>query len=274
MTDPNDAATETVFRSDLLRGQVALVTGGGSGIGEGIAMRLAQQGAKVALLGRTKEKLDRVAAAIAAAGGEAAVFPADVRDYPAVLAAVSGTAERFGRLDILVASAAGNFLAPASTLSANGFRAVIDIDLCGTFNAARAAFEHLVKTRGTILSITATQATIPTPLQCHAGAAKAGIAKLTMDLALEWGRFGVRVNAVAPGPIEGTEGMARLAPPEGKEGLMKRVPLQRYGTIFEICEAVTYLVSPAGRYVTGATLLVDGGTSLLGAGPYLDMMGG
>ncbi|MDB4993008.1 MAG: Short-chain dehydrogenase, partial [Myxococcaceae bacterium] len=270
---PTEAPTETVFRSDLLKGQAALVTGGGSGIGEGIAMRLAEQGAKVALVGRTKEKLDRVAAAITAAGGEAAVFAADVRDYAAVSGAINETAARFGRLDIVVASAAGNFLAPAATLSANGFRTVIDIDLCGTFNAARAAFEHLVKTRGSILSITATQAEVPTPLQCHAGAAKAGIAKLTKDLALEWGRFGVRVNAVAPGPIGGTEGMTRLAPGDSKDQLMKRVPLQRYGTIFEICEAVTYLVSPAGRYVTGATLLIDGGTSLLGAGPFLDMMG-
>ena len=171
-------------------------------------------------------------------------------------------------------SAAGNFLAPAATLSANGFRTVIEIDLCGTFNASRAAFQHLAKQGGTIVNITATQAEVPTPLQCHAGAAKAGIEKLTRDLALEWARSGVRVNAVAPGPIEGTEGMSRLAPASGADGFKKRVPLQRWGTIDEICEAVTFLVSPAGAYVTGATFLVDGGTSLLGPGPFLEMMGG
>jgi NAD(P)-dependent dehydrogenase (short-subunit alcohol dehydrogenase family) len=181
--------------------------------------------------------------------------------------------EASGGLDILVNSAAGNFLAPAASLSANGFRAVIDIDLCGTFNASRAAFEHLSKRQGCIVSITATQAEVPTPLQCHAGAAKAGIEKLTRDLALEWGRLGVRVNAVAPGPIEGTEGMNRLAPGDVPDRLKKRVPMGRYGTIEEIAEAVLYLVSPAAAYITGTTLLVDGGTSLMGAGPFLEMMG-
>jgi len=123
------------------------------------------------------------------------------------------------------------------------------------------------------VSVTATQADVPTPLQCHAGAAKAGIAKLTRDLGLEWGRSGVRVVAVAPGPIEGTEGMSRLAPGDAKTSLERRVPLGRYGRIDEIAAAVLYLVSPAAAYVTGSTLLVDGGTSLLGAGPFLDMMG-
>lgn len=264
---------KSVFVSGLLEGQVAFVTGGGSGIGAGIAKRLAAQGAKVALLGRTVEKLERVAAEIGQAGGEAKCFPADVRKFLEVDQAVKGAVAAFGRLDILVNSAAGNFLSPAATLSANGFRTVIDIDLCGTFNACRAAFEHLSKQGGSIVSITATQAEIPTPLQCHAGAAKAGIEKLTRDLALEWARLGIRVNAVAPGPIDETEGMSRLAPGDSATRFKKRVPLGRWGTIDEICEAVTYLVSPAGAYVTGATLLVDGGTSLLGAGPWLEMMG-
>ena len=264
---------KSIFVPGILEGQTAFVTGGGSGIGAGIAKRLALFGAKVALLGRSIEKLDVVAAEIRAAGGEARSFAADVRQYPAVEAAIQGAAEAFGRIDMVVNSAAGNFLSPASTLSANGFRTVIDIDLCGTFNTSRAAFTHLSATRGSIVSITATQAFVPTPLQCHAGAAKAGIEKLTRDLALEWGRFGVRVNAVAPGPIEGTEGMKRLAPPDAEDKLKARVPMQRYGTIDEIAEAVLYLVSPAATYVTGATLLIDGGFSLIGAGPFLDMMG-
>jgi NAD(P)-dependent dehydrogenase (short-subunit alcohol dehydrogenase family) len=261
---------DSVFRPNLLHGKAALVTGGGSGIGRGIAKLFAAHGANVALVGRTKEKLDAVAKEIGAA---ALVHPCDVRDFAALEGAVNAAASAFGRLDILVNSAAGNFLAPAATLSANGFRAVVDIDLCGTFNASRAAFPHLAKNGGAIVNITATQAEIPTPLQAHAGAAKAGIAKLTRDLALEWGRMGIRVVAIAPGPIEGTEGMSRLAPGTTGDALKKRVPLGRYGTIEEIAAAVLYVVSPAGAYVTGATLLVDGGTSLVGAGPFLDLMG-
>ena len=264
----------SVFVAGLLKGKSALVTGGGSGIGAGIAKMLAAQGAKVALVGRTLAKLEAVAKEIIDAGGVARACSADVRDYAALDSAITSTADAFGGLDILVNSAAGNFLAPAATLSANGFRSVIDIDLCGTFNACRAAFTHLSKKGGTIVSITATQATVATPLQCHAGAAKAGIEKLTRDLALEWARSGIRVNAVAPGPIEGTEGMSRLAPAGAGDALKKRVPLQRYGTIEEVCDAVLFLVSPAGAYVTGSTILVDGGTSLLGPGPFLDMMMG
>ncbi len=264
---------DSVFAPNLLAGKAALVTGGGSGIGAGIAKLFAHHGAKVALLGRTVQKLDAVAAEIKAAGGIASVHPTDVRDYPALEKSMNDAAAAFGRLDIVVNSAAGNFLSPAASLSANGFRAVIDIDLCGTFNACRAAFTHLAKQGGVIVSITATQADVPTPLQVHAGAAKAGIAKLTRDLALEWGRSGIRVVAVAPGPVEGTEGMSRLAPGNSADALKKRVPLGRYATIEEIAASVLFLVSPAAAYVTGSTLLVDGGTSLIGAGPFLDMMG-
>lgn len=262
-----------IFAPDLLAGRAALVTGGGSGIGAGIAKLLAEHGARVALVGRTRAKLDAVAEDIRQAGGTASIHAADVRDYAALEQAVGDAAGVFGRLDVVINSAAGNFLAPAASLSANGFRAVVDIDLCGTFNTCRAAFAHLAKQGGSIVNITATQADVPTPLQVHAGAAKAGIAKLTRDLALEWGRQGIRVNAVAPGPVEGTEGMSRLAPDDAEAALKKRVPLGRYGTIDEIASAVLYLVSPAGAYVTGSTLLIDGGTSLIGPGPFLDMLG-
>lgn len=262
-----------VFAPNLLAGKTALVTGGGSGIGAGIARVFARHGAKVALVGRTKEKLEAVAAEIAAAGGTASVHPCDVRDFAALEAAINAAAAD-GGLDLLVNSAAGNFLAPAAMLSANGFRSVVDIDLNGTFNACRAAYAHLAKKGGTILSITATQATVPTPLQVHAGAAKAGIEKLTRDLALEWGRFGIRVVAVAPGPVEGTEGMSRLAPGTTGDKLKQRVPAGRYAAIDEIAAACLYLASPAAAYVTGTTLLIDGGTSLVGAGPFLDLMYG
>lgn len=265
--------TESIFVRGILKGKAAIVTGGGSGIGRGIALRLAEQGAKVGLIGRTKEKLDEVAKAIADAGGEAIALACDVRKFDELEKVVNDAAETFGRLDIVINSAAGNFLAPAASLSANGFRTVIDIDLCGTFNACRAAFPHLSRNGGSIVSISANQAVVPMPLQCHAGAAKAGIEKLTRDLALEWARSGVRVNTVAPGPIAGTEGMARLAPGDSPEILKKRIPAGRYGEIGEIADAVLFLVSPAATYVTGTSLVVDGGSALLGAGPFLEMMG-
>ncbi len=269
----NDGMNHSVFAPNLLAGKAALITGGGSGIGAGIARLFAKHGAKVALVGRTASRLDEVAADIANHGGTAFGHAADVRDYGAVERAINAAASQFGSLDILVNSAAGNFLSPAANLSANGFRSVVDIDLCGTFNACRAAFAHLQKSRGSIVSITANQAWVPMPLQVHAGAAKAGIAKLTQDLALEWARFGIRVVALAPGPVEGTEGMARLAPGDVKTDYLKRVPLGRYASIDEIAGAALFLVSSAASYVTGSTLVVDGGASLVGAGPFLDMMG-
>ena len=255
-------------------GKVALVTGGGSGIGAGIARLLAQHGAAVVVVGRTQAKLDAVCADIVAAGGLAEGVAADVRDFAAVERAVARAVESFGHLDIVINSAAGNFLSPAAALSANGFRTVIDIDLCGTFNACRASFAELSKTRGCIVSITATQAEVPTPLQVHAGAAKAGIEKLTRDLALEWASSGVRVNSVAPGPIEATEGMKRLAPGAAQASLRKQVPLGRWGSIDEVATAVVYLCSPAASFITGTSLLIDGGTSLTGAAGMMSLLGG
>jgi NAD(P)-dependent dehydrogenase (short-subunit alcohol dehydrogenase family) len=253
-----------VFRDGILEGRVAFVTGGGSGIGAGIAKRLAAQGAKVGILGRRAEMLDVVAGEIRARGGTAVPTPADVREYADVEKAVNQVAAEFGGIDIVVNSAAGNFVAPAAQLSANGFKAVIGIDLLGTFNVSRAAFEHLAKAGGSIVNISAPQALVPTPLQAHVGAAKAGIEMLTKDLALEWGAANVRVNSVVPGPIEETEGMKRLAPddPEVQARMKRRIPLGRWGRIDEIADAVLFLVSPAAAYVTGATLVVDGGSML------------
>lgn len=264
-----------IFRDGLLAGRVALVTGGGSGIGRGIALGLAQHGAKLALVGRTAQKLEAVAEEVRGVGSEAAVHALDVRDFDALQTAVNETAKVFGGLDIVVCSAAGNFIAPAASLSANGFKAVIDIDLLGTFNTCRAAFEQLSVRGGSILSVTATQAWVPTPLQCHAGAAKAGIAKLTQDLALEWGKSKVRVNAIAPGPIDDTEGMRRLAPTESgaREKLTAKMPVGRFGTVQEIADLAVFLCSDAAGFITGTTIVADGGQSLMGATGFLEMMG-
>jgi NAD(P)-dependent dehydrogenase (short-subunit alcohol dehydrogenase family) len=264
----------TIFSTDLLDGKVALITGGGSGINFGIARALVDHGASVSLVSRTQEKLDRAAEALDDTGERARGFAADVRDEDALRSAIDATVEAFGKLDILVNGAAGNFLAPAAQLSPNGFKAVLDIDACGTFNASRLCFEHLMQSEGAVvLNISANQAWIPTPLQVHAGAAKAAVQKMTQDLALEWGPAGIRVVGIAPGPIEGTEGMKRLSTTELRDRLVNQLPVRRFGTADEIGTAAVFLCSDAASFITGTTLVVDGGQSLVGAAAFLDMLG-
>ena len=259
----------SVFREDALRGRVALITGGGTGIGRGIAEAYLRHGARVAVVGRRAEVVEAAAAALAAAtGGEAIGAAADVRQPEAIAAAVARTIERFGRLDTLVNGAAGNFLAPAVGLSPNGFRTVVDIDLCGTFNACKAAFAALEAAGdGAVINLSATLHYHGTPLQIHASAAKAGVDALTRTLAVEWGPLGIRVNAIAPGPIGDTEGMRRLAPGDVGERMRGLVPLRRFGAVAEVADAAVFLASRAATYVTGAVLVVDGGQAI--AGPPL-----
>jgi NAD(P)-dependent dehydrogenase (short-subunit alcohol dehydrogenase family) len=251
------------FRAELLDGKSALITGGGSGINLAIAQRFAEQGAAVSLIGRTQEKLDSAAASIETAGGRAAGFAADVRDYEALAAAIRSAREKFGELHIVVCGAAGNFPAPALGMSANGFKSVIDIDLLGTFNTCRAAFEHLARPGASIINISATQAFIPMELQSHVCAAKAGVDMLTRTLALEWGPMGVRVNSIAPGAVDDTVGMERLAPtPEARAFVEKTIPLGRFATKGEIADLALFLCSDAARYITGTVIPCDGGQSL------------
>jgi peroxisomal 2,4-dienoyl-CoA reductase len=266
----------TIFVDGLLKEQVAFVTGGGTGISGGVARALAEAGARVALVSRKLEHLEPAAARINEARGssptiregaeaanttigEAFAVAADVRNPEEVEKAIATTVERFGKIDIVVNGAAGNFLCKAEELSPNGFGTVVDIDLKGTFNVCRAAFAELKKNRGQVLNISATLHYLGTPMQLHVSAAKAGVDALTRNLAVEWGRHGIRVNAIAPGPIEDTEGMKRLVPEPIKAKLRERIPLGRFGLIRDIENAAVFLCSDAASFINGAVIVVDGG---------------
>ncbi len=255
------------FKPGLLAGKTAFVAGGTSGINLAVAERFAEQGAKVAVISRSQDKVDAAVADLNAKGHEAVGFSADVRDYAAVEAALKGTHEAFGEIDIVLSGAAGNFVAPALGMSANGFKTVVDIDLIGTFNVLRASFEFLRKPGASLISITAPQAVKPSVMQAHVCAAKAGINMLTKVLAMEWGAMGVRVNAISPGPIADTEGMARLAPTaEAEKRIKDNIALRRYGEKREIADVALFLSTDNAAYITGTIIDCDGGSVLGGTG--------
>jgi NAD(P)-dependent dehydrogenase (short-subunit alcohol dehydrogenase family) len=261
---------------DLFRGKTVFITGGGSGINLGIGRNFAALGANLAICGRSQERLDAAAVELralnAAAGGRVLAKSADVRDYAALEAALAATESEIGPVDVLVCAAAGNFLCPAENLSPNGFKTVVEIDLLGSFHATRAAFEQLKKTHGSILFVSAAQSFIPQAYQAHVGSAKAGVDILMKNLALEWGKYGIRANSIVPGPIADTEGMKRLSTPELAEKKMKALPLRRFGTVDEIGQAAVFLASPLAAFVTGTVLCVDGGTSLIGSALWNQMV--
>ena len=263
MTD-EQAIPAKVFVDGILKDHFAFVTGGGTGITGGVARALAEAGAGVALVSRKLEHLQPAAAAINESGGRAFAVAADVRNPEEVEKALAASIEYFGRIDIVVNGAAGNFLCKAEELTPNGFGTVVDIDLKGTFNVCRAAFAQLKEHRGLILNISATLHYLGTPMQLHVSAAKAGVDALTRNLAVEWGRYGIRVNGIAPGPIEDTEGMKRLVPEPIKDRLRKNIPLGRFGRIADIERAAIFLCSDAASFINGEVLVVDGGQWLAG----------
>ncbi len=275
MTTPTPpAAPLSVFRAGLFDGQVALVTGGGSGIGRGIADTLAALGAHVVLASRKQERVDTAAAEIRAAGGKASGIAVDVREPERVQQMMADVAAMHGRIDLLVNNAAGNFYAPSESLSANAWKSVIEIDLYGTFFCSQAVLPAMrAGGGGSIVNISLTLHFRGGALMAHATAAKAGIDAVTRTLALEWARDRVRVNAIAPGPIP-TEGVRKaFTPPPTADGVpdvfaiekamdsyaRKSIPLQRWGAPTDIGNMVAFLASPAGSWITGAIMVVDGG---------------
>lgn len=247
----------------LLGGKTALVVGASSGINLAVARRLGQHGARLAIVSRTPDKIEAARHRLAEEKLDVRAWAGDVRDAAAMGAIAAEAAEAFGPLDIVVSGAAGNFFATAEAMSANAFKTIVDIDLLGTFNVLKGAFPHLRKPGASLISISAPQGQRAMRGQSHACAAKAGVDMLTRCLALEWGEYGVRVNAVSPGPIADTEGLARLAPNEALlEKVRSALALPRLGRGRDIGDAVAFLASDSAAYITGTTLDCDGGMRL------------
>lgn len=256
------------------KNKVVVVIGGTSGINRGIALQFAKAGAKVAVASRDQTKVDDTISELNSYTEHADGFCCDVRKQDEIIAGLSGLAKKWGEFDVLVSGAAGNFPALANGMSANGFRSVVEIDLLGTFHVMQAAYPFLKKPGASVINISAPQAFLPMIGQSHVCAAKAGVDMITRSLAMEWGAEGIRVNSLVPGPIEGTEGMRRLAPtPELMEKSRQSVPLKRLGKPEDLGNACLFLSSELASYISGVVLPVDGGWSLAGASSLSSVLG-
>ena len=256
------------------QGKVAIVTGGGTGLGKAIALVLAKQGAKVAVASRSSEHIDSAAQEIRASGGTAIAVQTDVREVTQVEALVAKTMAEFGQIDILVNNAAGNFTVAAEKLTPNGWNAVVNIVLNGTWYCSSIAGKEMIKRgSGCILNIIATYATTGAPGVVHSASAKAGVLAMTKTLAAEWGSYGIRVNALAPG-IMVTEGASKnlnFDSDAAQEHLKKQIPLGRLATVGEIADLAAFICSDSASYITGDSIIADGGASLHNKS-FLDML--
>ncbi len=249
-------------------GTSVFVAGGTSGINLGIADAFAAAGAHVAVMSRNAERVESARAELARHGGKVMGLVGDVRSFEQVHDAMQAAHEAHGDFDVLVSGAAGNFLCPALDLSSNGFKAVVDIDLVGTFHVMRAGYDFAKRPGASFINISAPQSTSPAPMQVHVCAAKAGLDQVMRVLALEWGPMGVRVNSIMPGPIEGTGGLNKLLSESERPLFEARIPLRRVGQREDVARLALFLASPLASYITGALIPVDGGVSLLGGRNY------
>jgi NAD(P)-dependent dehydrogenase (short-subunit alcohol dehydrogenase family) len=252
------------FRPDLLAGKTTLITGGGSGLGRSMALRLAGLGARVAVVGRRPDPLEEVAEKIRAAGGRAAAAPCDVRDPEAVEAALGRIEEELGPVNQLINNAAGNFLCASEDLSPNAFDSVVRIVLYGSVHCTLALGRRLIrrKQKGEILSIATTYAETGSAFVLPSAVAKAGVVAMTRSLAVEWAEYGIRLNAVAPGPFPTEGAFSRLMVGEMKEQALRRIPSRRFGEHEELTNLVAFLMSDASPYLTGDLVTIDGAEAL------------
>lgn len=261
-----------IFSTNLLAGKVALITGGGSGLGRAMGERYLELGAKLVICGRREAVLaDAAREMMAAHGGEVLAVPCDIRDAAAVDALVARAWEHFGGVDVLVNNAAGNIASPTERLSHRAVDAVLGIVLHGSFYCTLALGKKWIESgrRGTVLSIVTTYAEGGSAFVVPSAAAKAGVLAMTQSLAVEWGPKGITCNAIAPGPFPTKGAWDRLLPdPSLLDAAIDRIPVRRAGELTELANLAAFLVSDAARYINGECIAIDGGEKLKGAGQF------
>jgi len=263
-----------MFEKDILKNKVVLITGGGTGLGKSMAMRFAELGANLVIASRRKEVISKTTSQIKEIGSKSLGLQCDVRDMDQVNAMVSDTLNKFEKIDILINNAAGNFISPTEMLSTGGFKAVVDIVLMGTFNCTLAVGKEMIKQKkGNILNIVTTYAWTGSGYVVPSASAKAGVLAMTRSLAVEWAKYNIRTNAIAPGPFITDGAWKRLAPPglNMKKKLKSRIPLKRFGKHLELANLATYLISEHSGYINGEVVTIDGGEWLKGAGQFNDL---
>lgn len=266
--------TKKMLRDDALEGKVIVVTGGGSGLGKAMTKYFLELGAKVAITSRDLDKLKNTASALEAeTGGKCLPLQCDVRHYDQVENMLAEVLKAFGKVDVLLNNAAGNFISPTERLSANAFDTIIDIVLKGSKNCTLAFGKHWIDTKqesSTILNIVTTYAWTGSAYVVPSATAKAGVLAMTRSLAVEWAKYGIRSNAIAPGPFPTKGAWDRLLPGDLAEkfDMAKKVPLKRVGDHQELANLAAYLVSDFSAYVNGEVITIDGGEWLKGAGQF------
>lgn len=263
-----------MFKEDLLKDKTIIVTGGGTGLGKSMAARFGELGANLVIASRREQVIQDAADELRKTGTDVLGLTCDVRDPESVQGMVDAAKKQFGKIDVLLNNAAGNFISPTENLSANGFKAIVDIVLNGTFNCTHAVGKEMINDGGgSILNIVTTYAWTGSGYVVPSAAAKAGVLAITRSLAVEWAKYGIRSNAIAPGPFPTKGAWSRLAPPGlGIEKKMKnRIPLKRFGEHIELANLASYLLSDEAGYINGEVVTIDGGEWLKGAGQFNEL---